>query len=86
MSPDQVDRQNEFSSLNNLGFPLLSDPKGEIARQFGVKRFGPLPPKRVTFVISEDSKVLGVIKSETNMNSHADEALEVLKSRADGEG
>jgi peroxiredoxin Q/BCP len=82
ISADQVDRQNEFAAENSLGFPLLSDPDRSVAKQFGVKRMGPLPTKRATFVIDTDRTVLAVIASETNMNTHADEALQVLRARA----
>ncbi len=82
MSSDRSDRQKKFDEANELGFPLLSDPDRTVAAQFGVKRFGPLPTKRATFVIDTDRKVLGVIKSETSMTGHADEALDVLRKRA----
>ncbi|MFT7648663.1 MAG: peroxiredoxin Q/BCP [Candidatus Poriferisodalaceae bacterium] len=81
ISVDQSDRQQEFDQKNSLGFPLLSDPSKKVARLFGVKRPGPLPSKRATFVIDTDRKVLGEITSELNMHSHADEALEVLRAR-----
>jgi peroxiredoxin Q/BCP len=38
------------------------------------------PPKRVTFVIDQDRKVVEVIKSEIRMSVHADKALEALRS------
>ncbi len=79
VSADQVGRQREFAEANELGFALLSDPKKAILDQFGVKRMGFLPTKRATFVIDTDQKVLAVINSETSMNAHADEALEVLR-------
>ena len=82
VSADQVDRQKQFDAENELGFPLLSDSKKQAAAAFGVKRRGPLPTKRVTFVIDTDLTVLAVITSETNANTHADEALEFLRSRA----
>ena len=81
VSADPVDRQMEFDERNGLGFPLLSDPDREIARRFGTKRLGPLPSKRMTFVIDSDCRVLASMRSEINMLSHADEALEVLKAR-----
>ena len=81
ISADPVDRQRAFDAKNDLGFPLLSDPDREIARQFGVKRFGPLPSKRATFVIDRDGTLLDVISSELNMNAHADQALKVLRRR-----
>lgn len=77
-----MDRQKAFDDKNNLGFPLLSDPDREIAKLFGVKRFGPLPNKRATFVIGTDRKILGVIQSELDMTGHADEALEILRSQS----
>ncbi len=82
MSPDRSDRQKAFDEANELGFPLLSDPDKSVAGIFGVKRFGPLPVKRATFVIGSDSTVLAANTSETNMASHADEALALLRSRA----
>ncbi len=81
MSADQVGRQREFAEDNDLGFPLLSDPKKGILEQFGVKRMGFLPTKRATFVIDTNREVLAVINSETSMNAHADKALEVLRAR-----
>jgi peroxiredoxin Q/BCP len=81
VSTDRSDRQRQFDEANDLGFPLLSDPDKEVAARFGIKRFGPLPIKRATFVIDTDRTVLAVIASETNMTTHADRALEALRSR-----
>lgn len=82
MSPDRSDRQLEFAEANQLGFPLLSDTDKSVAAQFGIKRFGPLPIKRATFVVGTDRRVLAVITSETNMNTHADDALKALREAA----
>jgi thioredoxin-dependent peroxiredoxin len=79
ISADKVDKQQQFSDKYSFDFPLLSDPEKAVATQFGVKR-GIGPNKRTTFVIDRDGTVLDVIKSELNMNSHADRALEVLRS------
>ena len=81
ISADPVDRQKAFDDKNSLGFPLLSDPERSIARQFGVKRMGPLPSKRATFVIDTDRTLLAVINSELDMNGHADRALRALRAR-----
>ena len=83
ISPDRSDRLNEFDEMHTLGFPLLADPKKTVAGQFGVKRFGPLPIARVTFVIGQDRRVLGVVKSEMNFNGHADESLKILTAAAE---
>ena len=81
ISADPVGRQKAFDKKNSLGFPLLSDPDRRIAKQFGVKRFGPLPSKRATFVIDTDHRLLEAFSSELDMDAHADRGLAVLRSR-----
>lgn len=82
ISADSVAKQKEFSDTNSFDYPLLSDPEGEVATSFGVKRRYITPVKRATFVIGTDRKILDVITSEMNMNVHADTALQVLRSAA----
>jgi thioredoxin-dependent peroxiredoxin len=83
ISPDAVSKQAEFSAANSFDYPLLSDPDGTVATEFGVRRkFGPLLTRRQTFVIDTDRTVLEVIKSELRMSVHADRALAVLRDRA----
>ena len=55
----------------------FSDPH---FRALGVKRPGPLFNRRMTFVIDRDRRILAVIRSETNMDRHADEALTALRT------
>ncbi|MFZ0665612.1 MAG: peroxiredoxin [Acidimicrobiales bacterium] len=82
ISRDKVEKQKQFSDKHQFDFPLLSDPDGAVASQFGTKRnIGLIPTKRVTFVIDTDLTVLDVIKSEVSMGVHADRALKVLKER-----
>ncbi len=84
ISADQVAKQKQFSDKHEFDYPLLSDPDGAVASQFGVRRKVTVltPTKRATFVIGSDLRVLGVIRSEVRMNVHADRALEILKSAA----
>ncbi len=77
-----MDRQKEFDDKNDLGFPLLSDPAREVSKSFGVKRLGPLPSKRATFVIGTDRRIVKAIRSETNMVTHADTALDALRAQS----
>ena len=79
VSADPVGRLQEFDEENELGFKLLSDGDKSVAKAYGVKRMGPLPTKRATFVIDTDRTLLHMTASETNMDKHADEALEVLR-------
>ena len=84
ISTDAVEKQARFADSQRFDYPLLSDRDGTVAEMFGVKRglLGKfLPVKRATFVIDGDRTVLEVISSEINMDTHADKALEVLRSR-----
>jgi thioredoxin-dependent peroxiredoxin len=83
ISADSVEKQQEFAARHSFGYPLLSDPDRAVATAFGVKRALPgLPNRRVTFVIDTDRKVLEVVRSEINMNAHADKALAALRRRS----
>ena len=79
ISADRDDRQKEYDEANALGFPLLSDPDREVHRLFGTKRLGSLPGKRATFVIGSDRRLVRSVRSETNMLTHADGALDALR-------
>jgi len=78
ISRDTVEKQHQFSDKHGFDYPLLSDADGEVARMMGVARKKG-PPKRVTFVIDQDRKVVEVVKSEIRMSVHADRALDSLK-------
>jgi peroxiredoxin Q/BCP len=78
ISRDPVDKQRQFSQKHAFDYPLLSDADGDVARMMGVARKKG-PPKRVTFVIDQDRRVVDVIKSEVRMGVHADRALETLR-------
>ena len=82
ISRDTVSKQKQFDEKHSLGYPLLSDPDRKVAEAFGVKggMLGLSPVKRATFVIDRDQTVRSVISSEVSMNTHADQALEVVKS------
>ncbi len=84
ISTDPVDKQAKFAEQQRFDYPLLSDADGAVAGAFGVKRglLGKfMPVKRTTFVIDTDRRILDVISSELSMDTHADKALEVLRSR-----
>ena len=86
ISADRIDKQKAFSDKHDFDFPLLSDTDRTVAHQFGVRRrIGFLPNKRQTFVIGSDRRLIGSISSEMNMNTHADQALALLRNRTAGE-
>jgi peroxiredoxin Q/BCP len=79
ISADRVDKQKRFDDTHKLGYPLLADTDGAVAKAYGLKRLIPgFPAKRATFVIGGDQQILAAIHSEVNMNIHANEALEAL--------
>jgi peroxiredoxin Q/BCP len=83
ISMDPVERQKEFAEMHGFDYPLLSDADGAVAKIFDVRRGGLLakaaPLKRATFVIGTDRRLVAEIRSETNMDKHADEALTALR-------
>lgn len=82
ISPDPVEKQQQFASTHSLGYPLLSDVGGTVAKEFGAwRKLLPLHTKRRTFVIGQDRRVIEAIRSEMKFELHADEALRVLKKR-----
>ncbi|MFH8562259.1 peroxiredoxin [Streptomyces sp. NPDC017988] len=80
ISADTVERQREFNQRHTLGFPLLSDPEGQVRDRFGVTRgFSLAPTKRVTFVIDQGRTVAEAVRSELRMSAHADRALAAVR-------
>ncbi|MEX1162251.1 MAG: redoxin domain-containing protein [Nitriliruptor sp.] len=79
ISRDDVTTQARFAEEHRFDYPLIADPDGAVARLLGAKRPGPLWSKRQTYVLDRDLTVLAAISSETDMEKHADEALQVLR-------
>ncbi len=85
ISMDAVDKQKQFADKHSFDYPLLSDSDGTVADIFGVRR-GAIgtklgaPVKRQTFAIGRDRRLVAQISSETNMDKHADEALQALSA------
>ncbi len=79
VSLDTEASHQRFQEKHSLNFPLISDKGKALSRMFGVLRLGGLLLlKRVTFVIDRDGLIRKVIRSETNMHTHVDAALEAL--------
>src|SRR5919112_1585563 len=65
---------NAFAAARNLYFPLLADfePKGEVARAYGVYRGGDGTSERALFVIEEDGVIGWSYVSPIGVNPGAD--------------
>ncbi len=81
ISHDTADDQAAFDQQHGLGMTLLSDPDKSIAKSFGAKRVGPVYNRRATYVISAEGVLIEEIRSERDMDVHADRALAVLAAR-----
>ena len=71
-----------FAKDRHLRFPLLSDfePKGEVARQYGVYRDGEGVSERALFVIDGDGVIRWSYVSPIGVNPGADGILNALES------
>ena len=65
ISTDSTERHRQFRSKHTLGFPLLSDVKGDVARAYGsLTHLGPLrQAKRHSFIIDPDGKLVKIYRS-----------------------
>lgn len=80
ISADSETSHQRFQQKEQLSYPLLSDPGGETARAFGVKKTLGLLPGRVTFVIDPDRTIRLAYASQFNPASHAQKALAVIQA------
>jgi peroxiredoxin len=73
-----------FAKNSNLHFPLLSDfePKGKVAKQYGVYLEGVGVCERALFVIDKDGKIAWSYLSPIGENPGADGVLEALENLA----
>jgi peroxiredoxin Q/BCP len=59
ISVDDVNTNREFAEALGVGYPILSDPDGHVARAYGV--LGPSGfPSRTTFFIGADGQILHI--------------------------
>ncbi len=84
ISVDGVWCHAAFARDRKLGFPLLSDfePKGEVARAYGVYRPSDGITERALFVIDADGDVTWSYVSPISVNPGADGILAALESLA----
>ena len=71
-----------YSKSRNLRFPLLSDfePKGEVARRYGVYNAASGTTERALFVLDADGMIRWRYVSDPAVNPGADGILEALES------
>jgi peroxiredoxin len=82
ISVDGVWCHAAFANARNLHFPLLADfePKGEVARAYGVYRSTEGVSERALFVLDEDGVIRWSYVSPIAVNPGADGILDALES------
>lgn len=82
VSVDGVWCHRAYREQRNLHFRLLSDfePKGEIARTYGVYRYGEGVTERALFVIDAEGRIAWSYVSPIEVNPGADGILNALES------
>jgi peroxiredoxin len=82
ISVDGIWCHQAFANDRNLHFPLLSDfePKGEVARTYGVYRGGEGTAERALFVIDSDGVIRWSYVSPVDINPGADGILRALEA------
>ena len=81
ISVDGIWSHLAFAKVRNLHFPLLADfePKGAVARTYGVYRAGDGTTERALFVIDADGVIAWSYVSPVGINPGADGILSALE-------
>ena len=77
-STDEYEILKKFAETNQAKFPILSDPDGTTATEYGVLKFGKFA-SRTTFIIDGEGVVLKVIQ-KVNPVSAGKDLLEILNN------
>lgn len=84
ISPDSPESHSSFAGNYDLPFLLLSDIKGEAARQFGISGLWKVLTGRVTYVADEAGIVREVYSSPFRAAKHVETARKALEDMATG--
>lgn len=82
VSGDSIDSHKNFADRHRLPFLLITDPKGEIRRLFGVPKTLGIFPGRATYVIDEGGIVRHIFVSQLRVTQHVTEALKLIADSA----
>jgi peroxiredoxin Q/BCP len=76
-SVDTAEKNRKFAASVGADYPILSDPKGEVARAYGVTSAVRPVAQRWTFYIGTDGKILFIDKSVKTATHAADVAAKL---------
>jgi peroxiredoxin Q/BCP len=82
ISSDSVESHKKFAEHRKLPFILLSDPKGQVRKAWGVPSAMGIMPGRVTYVVDKDGVVRLVFTSMLDAEKHVSEAVATVNKLA----
>jgi peroxiredoxin Q/BCP len=81
VSSDKFDRQCDFARSLELGFPLLSDPDGAIARKYRARRPLLSLDRRITYVIDPEGRIAAGFHHELAVKRHDEDVRQFLEGK-----
>ncbi len=86
ISSDSITNHQKFAKNFYLNYNLLSDYKKKVRNLFGVpKSFFGLLPGRVTYIFDPNRKLLKIINSQFDINSHITISKKIIKEHKNNE-
>lgn len=82
-STDVLGDQSKFVEKESLNFPLLADPKQELAKACGVLGASGLAG-RITFVVNKEGKIAKIYE-KVDPTKHPKEVYDYVKEHLSGE-
>ena len=78
VSVDSVESHQGFAQRHHLPYILLSDPRGDAAKLYGVSNVLGILRGRVTYIVDRRGVVQHIFSSQLNMDKHVTEALRIV--------
>ena len=86
ISSDSITNHQKFAKNFYINYNLLSDYKKKVRKLFGVpKSFFVLLPGRVTYIFDQNRKLLKIINSQFDINSHITISKKIIKEYKNNE-
>ena len=86
ISSDSIANHQKFAKNFYIYYNLLSDYKKKVRKLFGVpKNFFGLLPGRVTYIFNPNGKLLKIINSQFDINSHITISKKIIKNYKNNE-
>lgn len=76
-STDDAETNKRFAESLSLNFPILSDPEQKVAKAYGVFNEERMVPKRWTFYIGKDGRILHIDKDVKTASHGKDIAVKL---------